>query len=75
MEKEIIPPIDKSLLKAELKQEKFLRKTNKANNEIYVITSQGSPNLMREIGRLRELCSVQTIVGMGSSGGRNFRRI
>lgn len=55
MEKEIIPPVDKSLLKAELKQEKFLRKTNKANNEIYIITSQGSPNLMREIGRLREL--------------------
>lgn len=55
MEKEIIPPVEKSLLKAELKQEKFLRQTNKANNEIYVVTSQGSPNIMREIGRLREL--------------------
>jgi hypothetical protein len=55
MEKEIIPPVDRALIKAELKHEKFLRKTNKANNEIYVITAHGSPNTMREIGRLREL--------------------
>lgn len=51
----IIPPIDKSLLKAELTKDKLLRKTNKANNEIYIITHHDSPNLMREIGRLREV--------------------
>ena len=55
MEKPIIPPVDRALLKAELTQEKFLRKTNKANNEIYVFTAHTSPNLMLEIGRLREL--------------------
>lgn len=54
MEK-IIPPIDKNLLKAELSKDKFLRKTNKANNEIYIITHHNSPNVMLEIGRLREL--------------------
>ncbi|NDW10879.1 GNAT family N-acetyltransferase [Dysgonomonas sp. 520] len=51
----IISPIDKSLIKAELTKDKFLRKTNKANNEIYIITHHNSPNVMREIGRLREI--------------------
>ncbi|MGM9758701.1 MAG: GNAT family N-acetyltransferase [Parabacteroides sp.] len=52
---EIIKPIDRSLLKAELTPEKLLRRTNKSNNEIYVITALDSPNVMREIGRLREV--------------------
>lgn len=51
----IIPPVDKSLLIAELTKDKFLRKTNKANNEIYIITHHNAPNVMREIGRLREI--------------------
>lgn len=51
----IISPIDKSLLKAELTKDKFLRHTNKANNEIYIITHHNSPNVMQEIGRLREI--------------------
>lgn len=51
----IIPAIDKKLLKAELTKDKFLRKTNKAHNEIYIITHHNSPNVMREIGRLREI--------------------
>lgn len=50
----IIPPIDKRILKAELTKDKFLRKTNKANNEIYIVTHHNSPNVMLEIGRLRE---------------------
>ncbi len=53
--KEIIPPVARELLEAELTPEKFQRKTNKAENEIYILTSVDSPNLMREIGRLREL--------------------
>lgn len=51
----IIPPVDKELLKKELNQEYFLRPTNKAHNEIYIITAHQAPNVMREIGRLREL--------------------
>lgn len=51
----IISPVDKSLLKAELTKDKFLRHTNKANNEIYIITHHNSPNVMLEIGRLREV--------------------
>ncbi len=51
----IIPPVDKELLKQELTPERRLRTTNKAGNEIYIITYQQAPNVMREIGRLREI--------------------
>lgn len=52
---EVIQPVSKELLKAELTESKRLRFTNKSNNEIYIITFQDSPNVMREIGRLREI--------------------
>ena len=52
---DIIQPVDKDLLKSELTQEKLLRRTNKSNNEIYVVTAHDSPNVMLEIGRLREI--------------------
>ena len=55
MEEEIIQPVSKELLRAELTPEKQLRMTNKSNNEIFVITAHDSPNVMREVGRLREL--------------------
>ena len=51
----IIPPLCRSLILAELTEEKLLRKTNNGNNEIYVVTAQNSPNIMQELGRLREL--------------------
>ncbi len=53
--KEIIAPIDRDFLKLELTENKFLRPTNKAGNQIYIVTAHDSPNVMREIGRLREL--------------------
>ena len=52
---EIIAPVSKELLKAELTADKRLRYTNKSHNEIYVVTWQDSPNVLREIGRLREI--------------------
>lgn len=55
MEKEIISAIPLSLIKAELTEERFLRYTNKGGNEIYVVDANNSPNVMREIGRLREI--------------------
>jgi hypothetical protein len=51
----ITNPIEPSLIKAELTADKFLRKTNKANNELYIFTAQEAPNTMREVGRLREI--------------------
>lgn len=52
---DIIKPVNKEILKAELTDDKRLRMTNKSNNFIYIITHQDSPNVMREIGRLREV--------------------
>lgn len=51
----VIYPVDKEKLIAELTDERFMRKTNKAGNEIYTFNAHSSPNLMREIGRIREL--------------------
>jgi len=53
--KEIIPQPDKELIIRELSPDKFIRKTNYADNEIYIVTASNSPVVMQEIGRLREL--------------------
>ena len=55
MEEEIIKPIPKEILKKELTPERLLRTTNKSHNEIYVVTAHNAPNVMKEIGRLREI--------------------
>jgi hypothetical protein len=54
-EKDIIPPIPVDLLEQELTEDKFVRKTNYGGNLLYIFTHQDSPNLMREVGRLREV--------------------
>ena len=51
----VIYPVEKEKLLAELTEERFVRKTNKANNEIYIFDAHSAPNLMREVGRIREL--------------------
>ncbi|HIP32952.1 MAG TPA: GNAT family N-acetyltransferase [Crocinitomicaceae bacterium] len=51
----IINPIDRELLLKELNSNRFLRTTRKGGNEIYTINHHDSPNVMREIGRLREV--------------------
>jgi hypothetical protein len=51
----IIEPINRELLKKELTPERFIRNTNNGNNKIYIISNHDSPNLMLEIGRLREV--------------------
>jgi hypothetical protein len=53
--KPIIPPVDRELIEKELSEDKMLRRTNNGNNMLYVVTNQDSPNIMTEIGRLREL--------------------
>lgn len=51
----VIYPVDKEKLISELTEERFIRKTNKANNEIYIFDAHTAPNLMKEVGRIREL--------------------
>ncbi len=52
---EIIDKVSREALLDELNKERYVRKTNNGNNEIYIITHFNSPNVMREIGRLREV--------------------
>ena len=51
----IIEKVNREALLDELTKERYVRKTNNGNNEIYVINHHNSPNVMREIGRLREV--------------------
>lgn len=60
-------PIDRKLIKKELTADKLLRHTNKADNDIYVVTAHDSPNIMTEIGRLRELSFRTAGGGVGKS--------
>ena len=55
MMNDIIAPVPVEAIMEELTQEKFFRKTNNGGNEIYVLSAHESPNIMREIGRLREI--------------------
>lgn len=65
MEQPIIDPIPVEVLKAELKPELQLRMTNKSNNQIFIITAHNAPNVMREIGRLREIAFREAGGGTG----------
>ena len=64
---DIIAPIDKEVLKSELTQDRRLRFTNKSHNEIYVVTAHNAPNVMKEIGRLREIAFRAAGGGTGKS--------
>ena len=63
--KNIIPPVKTDLIEKELNEKTFVRETNKVNNEIYIVNYHNSPNVVREIGRLRELTFSQAGGGTG----------
>lgn len=65
--KPIIDPIDKSILKKELNSDRFLRPTRKGGNEIYCVNIHNAPNVLREIGRLREVTFRASGGGTGQS--------
>ena len=64
---EIIAPIDKKLLKAELTEDRLFRVSNKAGNQLYIIDNSNAPNVMLEIGRLREIAFRSRNGGSGKS--------
>lgn len=64
----IIDKVSRKLIKEELTPDKFVRRTNNGNNEIYIITHTNSPNVMMEIGRLRE----QTFRYAGGGTGKSY---
>jgi hypothetical protein len=51
----VIDPVAKHLIEQELTAERYVRRTNNGNNEIYVVNWHNSPNTLLEIGRLREI--------------------
>ena len=67
MEQEIIRPIDKSLLKSQLTPERQLRMTNKSHNEIYIVDAHNAPDVLLEIGRLREIAFREAGGGTGKA--------
>ena len=67
MEEQIIAPVSKELLKSELTPERQMRMTNKSHNEIYIVTAHNAPNVMQEIGRLREIAFREAGGGTGKS--------
>ena len=67
MNEQIIDPVPLELIKAEMTPDRFLRKTNKGGNEIYVVTAHNAPNIMRELGRLREIAFRAAGGGTGKS--------
>jgi hypothetical protein len=66
MEK-IIDPVEREALLAELTRERYVRKANNGNNQIYIITHHNAPHVMREIGRLREVTFRHAGGGTGKS--------
>ncbi len=50
-----IPPVDREVLKKELTKKRYLRETNYSGNQIFIFTAHEAPNLMQEVGRLREI--------------------
>ena len=64
---EIINPIPRELLKQELTEDKRLRNTNRGGNILYICTAFDSPNVMQEIGRLREIAFRREGGGTGFS--------
>lgn len=80
---DIIPRVNRALIKDELNELRFLRTTNKAGNELYDLHASQAPNTMREIGRLRELTFRSAGGGTGldcdidkyDTDGKGFRQL
>jgi len=64
---EIISPVDKDVLLKELNQDRFIRKANNGDNLIFIIDHLNSPNVLQEIGRLREITFRDAGGGTGKS--------
>ena len=63
----IIDPIDRKLIKDELNAKTFIRSTRKGGNEIYIVNNHNAPNVLKEIGRLREITFRASGGGTGNS--------
>jgi hypothetical protein len=67
MTQPIVEQVDKSILISELTPDIFIRPTNNIGNHIYIFNGNNKPNLLREVGRLREISFRQAGGGTGKS--------
>ena len=63
----IIKPIALDKIVSELTTERFVRKTNNADNELYIVNYHNSPYTTKEVGRLREVTFRAAGGGTGKS--------
>lgn len=63
----VISPVDRTLLEKELTDDLFFRDTNNGHNKIYIFDYNQAPNVMRELGRLREITFRDAGGGTGKS--------
>ncbi len=64
---DIIQPVSREAIISELTEEHFLRHTSKGGNQIYVCDHRGAPNIVQEVGRLREVAFRTAGGGTGKS--------
>ena len=63
----VITPVDRKILERELSYDKFICHTSKGGNRVFEVTAHNSPNIMRELGRLREISFRLSGGGTGKS--------
>jgi len=63
----LIEPVSRKLLREELTVDRLVRPTRIGNNEVYIFTALKAPNLMQEVGRLRELTFRDAGAGFGTA--------
>ena len=63
----LIEPVSRKLLREELTKDRLIRPTRIGSNEVYIFTAHKAPNLMQEVGRLRELTFRDAGAGFGTA--------
>ena len=69
---DLISPVKREILLAELSEEIFVSKTNKGDNEIYIFKGIEKPHLMNEVARLREVSFRSAGGGTGKSSDQDL---
>ncbi|HIN25719.1 MAG TPA: hemolysin, partial [Candidatus Marinimicrobia bacterium] len=60
-------PVPRKLLWEELTTDRLVRPTRIGSNAVYIFTGLDAPNLMQEVGRLRELTFRDAGAGFGTA--------
>src|SRR5690606_17579355 len=64
---DIIAPVEREKILSELTEDRLIRKTHFGSNFVYSVNAHNAPNIMQEIGRLREIAFRSAGGGTGKS--------